>query len=708
MTSQARRAAKLRDEINRHSRLYYVDAAPEISDLEFDKLLQELQDLEAKHPELVTPDSPTQRVGGEPIEGFEQAEHLKPMLSIDNTYSRADFDAWAQRVLKGLGLAAAGKAEESGSLFAEEKEGAAAAPAPSAATGQAALGLIVEPKIDGLAINLRYEKGKLVLGVTRGDGVRGDDVTSNIRAISAIPLTLDGKGPAAPEIIEIRGEVYLPNDEFVRVNREREAAGEPTFANPRNSAAGTLKQLDPRIVARRKLRFFAHSIGATEPAAFASHDEYLKAARAWGLPVNPLIRRCESFAQAWEYIESFEKTKVNLPYWTDGVVVKVDRYDFRERLGYTSKSPRWCIAYKFAAEQAVTRLEAVHWQVGKGGKLTPVAYLTPVQLAGTTVKRATLHNIDEIRRKDIRVGDMVVIEKAGEIIPQVVQVVVAQRGGDVTEIEPPAKCPSCGEPVTRVEGEVALRCNNPACPAQVREKLIWFAGRDQMDIEGLGEETVNQIADAGLLNSFADIFRLKDHREKLLELDRMGERKLANLLAGVEAARGRGLERVLAALGIRQIGLGGAKDIAGHFGSMDALRKATPEEIARAPDVGPVTAESIHQFLHSPTGRQTVDELIAVGVDMQSRRPKPAPPAEGSPFAGKTIVLTGTLANFERKELTEKLEALGAKVSGSVSKKTSVVIAGEEAGSKLDKARELGIEVWDEAKLVEELKSQGA
>ncbi|MCX5659281.1 MAG: NAD-dependent DNA ligase LigA [Planctomycetota bacterium] len=704
MTSTFRRIEQLRDEINRHTRLYYVDAAPEISDLQFDKLLKELQDLEAKHPELVTPDSPTQRVGGEPIQGFTQAEHLRPMLSIDNAYDRGEFDAWSQRVLKSLGLQAEATPE---SLFAADAadDGKPAASAAAAAPSPK-VDLIVEPKIDGLAINLRYEKGKLVLAATRGDGVRGDDVTANIRAIQAIPLVLDRAGPPAPDVIEIRGEVYFLNEEFIRVNREREAAGEPTFANPRNSAAGTLKQLDPRVVASRKLRFFAHSIGVIEPAAFASHDEYLKAARAWGLPVNPLIKRCPGFAEAWDYIEKFEKTKASLPYWTDGVVVKVDRYDFREKLGYTSKSPRWCVAFKFAAEQAVTRLESVVWQVGKGGKLTPVANLVPVQLAGTTVKRATLHNIDEIARKDIRVGDTVIVEKAGEIIPQVVQVVLDQRPADAKAVVPPAKCPSCGEPVSRVEDEVALRCNNPACPAQVREKLIWFAGRDQMDIEGLGEETVNQIADAGLLDSFADIFRLASKREKLLELERMGERKLDNLLAGVEAARGRGLERVLAGLGIRQIGLGGSKDIAGHFGTMEALRKATPEEIARAPDVGPVTAKSIHDFLHSPTGMKTIDELIAVGVDMQARRPKPAPEAvAGSPFAGKTVVLTGTLEGFERKELTEKLEALGAKVSGSVSKKTSLVIAGSEAGSKLDKAKELGIEVWDEAKLVEALKT---
>lgn len=678
-TADAKRIASLRREIDRHNRLYYVHAKPEISDFEFDRLLDELKSLEDKHPDLVTPDSPTRRVGGAPIDGFNTVTHARPMMSIDNTYSREDLAAWHQRVVKGLG---------GGNLFGENDSD---------------VEYIAEPKIDGVAVSLRYENGGLVLAATRGDGSRGDDITHNARTIRAIPLQLDATKRKVPRVFEVRGEVFMNDADFAQLNERRKAQGEETFMNPRNFTAGTLKQLDPRVTASRKLRFVAHGRGEIDPDAFESQSDLLQAVRDWGIPTNPETRTLRGIDEVWKFIESFEARREKLAYATDGVVVKVDRFDLQEKLGVTSKSPRWCIAYKYAAEQATTTLKAVTWQVGKGGTLTPVAELEPVLLAGTTVKRASLHNIDEIQRKDIRVGDAVVIEKAGEIIPQVIASVPTQRRASATPIAAPTLCPSCSSPVSRDEEQVAIRCNNPDCPAQVRERLIWFAARDQMDIDGLGDKGVNQLADAGLLKSFGDIYRLKNHRARLLELDRMGERKADNLLAGIEESRSRGLARVLAGLGIRHIGTRAAQLLAEHFGDIARLAAATPEEIARVPEFGEVTARAVHDFLHSQSGRHVIHELREAGVDLTA--PLRAAPPSDSPFKDKTIVLTGTLRSHERAELTEKLTALGARVSGSVSKKTSLVIAGEEAGSKLDKARELGIEVWNEEQLLAALKA---
>ena len=551
-------------------------------------------------------------------------------------------------------------------------------------------------------MNLRFENGQFKLGATRGDGRSGDDVTTNVRTIQSVPLKLHGKSPA---VLEVRGEVFMPDGSFEKSNKLRAARGEELFANPRNATAGTLKQLDSRIVAERGLRFYAHGRGQMEGIEFSSHSQFMESIRAMGIPTNPLSRVCVGIDEVWAFIEKFETQRADLDYATDGVVVKVDLIAQQETLGVTSKSPRWCFAYKYAAEQAATTLNSITWQVGKGGTVTPVAELEPVLLAGTTVRRATLHNVDDIARKDIRVGDTVMIEKAGEIIPRVVRVVLEKRSPKAAESPtvPPSACPSCGEGVIREEGEAALRCVNPACPAQVKERIIWFAARDQMDIEGLGDKAVEQLFDAGLIASFADVFRLKDKRDQLVTLERMGDKKVDNLLAGIEAARSRGLERLLGGLGIRHIGKSGSRKLAKAFPDMDKLIAASVEEIARAEDVGPVTAESVHGFLHSESGQKFIADLKSVGVDMTAKQVIAAVAPGANAFAGKTMVITGTLEKWERRALTEKLESLGAKMSGSVSKKTSVVIAGAEAGSKLDKARELGVEVWEEPRLLEEL-----
>jgi DNA ligase (NAD+) len=724
MTSAAKRIAELRRLIDRHNRLYYVEASPEVSDRKFDSLLRELQDLEARHPALVTPDSPTQRVGGEPIEGFKTLEHARPMLSIDNTYDRDELRAWYDRTLKGIAKAreAEGEAQDRG----ESKSDNRLFPTQD---GTPPVTLILEPKIDGVAVSLRYEKGQLVQALSRGDGKHGDDITHNVRTIRAIPLSLHaprntGSDPVSPppvsppvspptlkkgispfsipDILEVRGEIFMPDAEFQRINDAREKKELDRFANPRNATAGTLKSLDPRVAAERRLRFYAHGRGEVVPDTFTSHHGFLEQLRALGLPTNEHTAIVDSFDDAWAFIQSFQDKRAKLGYATDGVVIKLDDYALQVTLGATSKAPRWCIAYKYAAEQATTTLLAVDWQVGKTGKLTPRATMRPVFLAGTTVQHATLHNQDEIERKDIRIGDTVVIEKAGEIIPQVVKVVTEKRPGNSKPIKPPTNCPSCGEPIEKPGDEVAHRCVNPECPAQFREKLIWFVGRNQMDIDGLGEKAITQLTDAGLLKTFGDVYALHTRRDALLELERMGEKKVDNLLAGIEASKSRRLTRVLAGLGIRHVGASAAASLAEHFGDIDALTNAEPESIAQVADIGPVTAESIHTFLNSDAGRRVIEELKDAGVDLTEEKAAPPPDAAtggDSPFAGKTVVITGTFESFDRNELKARLTALGAKVTGSVSKNTDLLLAGEKAGSKRVKAERLGVEVWDEAKV---------
>lgn len=689
-----KRILELRDLLDQANRAYYVEASPIMSDRDYDERMKELIALEAAHPELRDPNSPSQRIGDEPVDAFRTVKHAVPMTSIDNTYSIADLCAWHERVMKGLGV----ESEQGGELSPRERKH----------RDDVEVRFVCDPKIDGIAINLRYEDSQLVSAVTRGDGEKGDDVTAQVRTIRAIPLKLVSDRRNIPEVLEVRGEIFMPNAEFERVNKEREAENLPLFANARNSTAGTLKNLDPKVAAARKLNFTAHGKGEVRGGRIEAIDsfwDFCAAIKALGIPTNPLARRCDSIDEVVERVESFQSQRAKLPYGVDGMVIRVDSFSQQQRLGATSKAPRWAIAYKYPAEQGVTVLEKVDWQVGKNGTLTPRATMRPVFLAGTTVSHATLHNIEEIHRKDIRIGDTVVIEKAGEIIPQVVSVVMEGRpkSGGPKKMEPPTKCPACGAPVEQ-EGP-KLFCSNPECPAQFRERLKWFVGRGQMDIDGMGEKLVDQLVDAGRVAHFADVFAIT--REQLLELERMGEKSADNLLAAIEDAKSRGLARVLAGLGIRHIGTAAAKTLAAHFRDADALLAAKVEDLIELPDFGEITAPTLHAYLQSKQGRETIHRLEKAGVNLKSSTYRASAKPQviaNSPFVGKTIVLTGTLANFKREELTEQLEALGAKVSGSVSKKTSLVIAGEDAGSKLDKARELGVEVWNEAKLINALK----
>lgn len=662
MSSPAERIQRLRDEIRTHDRAYYVDARPTISDQDYDKLLRELIDLERAHPDVPVDDSPSQRVGGEPIDRFRAIEHRVPMMSVDNTYDREEFLEFDRRVREGLET-----------LIVD---------------------YVCEPKIDGVACSLRYEQGRLVHALTRGDGRRGDDVTHNVRTIRAIPLTLNGDAPA---VLEVRGEVFMDDQTFIEINRKQEEAGLETFANPRNFTAGTLKQLDPRVTAQRKLRFAAHGIGEIVGLDIDSYFDLMQRVRAMGLPLPESTQRARGGEEAWRIIEDFASRRRTLAYATDGMVIKVDSRRLRDQLGVTSKSPRWAIAFKYPAEQVETTLLDITWQVGKNGTLTPVAELEPVFVAGTTVRRATLHNLDNIQKLDLRVGDRVVIEKAGEIIPQVVRVVLdAPRGP--TPVAPPPTCPSCGGPVEREEGTPYLRCFNPACPAQLKQRLEFFAGRKQMNIEGLGEKVIEQLVDAGLVNGFADLYRLD--RAKLLTLPRMGEKSADTLLAEIDKSRAQGFDRLLAGIGIHHVGVTVAGLLARSFSSLDALACAEVEAMQSIDGVGEVIAESVHAFFKSDAGSALVRDLKSVGVDpVMQTGPSDAP----KPLAGLSVVVTGTLVKFDRAGIEQLIVELGGKVSSSVSKKTSFVVAGESAGSKLEKARSLGVEVLDEAGFLERI-----
>ena len=657
------RIEELRSLLHRANRFYYVEADPIMSDGEFDRLLAELARLEEAHPESHDPDSPTSRVGGEPVSGFETVEHARRMMSIDNTYSIEDVRAWHDRVVKAL-------------------------------DGEVPT-YVCEPKIDGVAINLRFENGRLTAAVTRGDGERGDLVTGNVRAMDSVPLVLADDPPA---VLEVRGEIYMPEAAFDRVNAGREARGEQLFANARNSTAGTLKSLDPAVIRARGLRFCAHGrgevIGLEDVAAYS---DFVARIRALGLAVSNRTTVCATIEEVLQCIETFGAERVDVGFATDGMVVRVDSFAAQETLGETAKAPRWCIAFKYPAEQAVTRLLKVDWQVGKGGTLTPRATMEPVLVAGTTVQHATMHNIEEIRRKDIRLGDRVVIEKAGEIIPQIVEPVAAERTGDEQPIEPPATCIECAG-VVEQEGP-KLYCTNPECAGQFRERLKWFVGRGQMDIDGFGEKLVDQLLDAGLVSHFADLFRLT--RADLLGLERMGETSADNVLVALEEARDRGLARVLAGLGIRHIGTSAAKILAGAFDDADALLAAEEDELEALPDFGAITAQALHEYLASDSARSTFSLLAEVGVSLESDRSGVVD--ETSVFNGQVVVITGTLSEFKRSELAERLESLGAKVTGSVSAKTTLLVAGENAGSKHAKAESLGVEIWDEPRLLAEL-----
>lgn len=675
--SPQQRIEKLREELNRHNYLYYVEAKPVISDQEFDRLMRELIELEEKHPELRSPDSPSQRVGGEPIDGFRSVEHAVPMLSIDNTYDPEAVRAFDKRVRKAL--------------------------------DSDAVKYVLEPKVDGLAATVRYEKGLLVLAATRGDGLVGDDITVQARTIGSIPLKLhDGK--AIPAVLEVRGEIFMPNSEFQRVNKEREAAGEEVFKNPRNLTTGTLKQLDPKITASRRLRFVSHGLGQVEPVPTDSYWEWLGLLKHWHLPVGEHVSLAEDVDEVLAKINAFEKLRGKLSYQTDGMVIKLDSFEQRRRLGTTSKSPRWVIAYKYQAEQMQTVLREVDWQVGKGGTLTPVARMDPVFLAGTTVQNATLHNIEQIRRLDIHIGDTLVLEKAGEVIPYVSQVIAEKRPKGAKPVEPPTKCPSCGSKVEKEADTPYIRCVNAECPAQFRERLKWFCNRGQMDIENVGEALVDQLIDAGLVKTFADLYTLK--KEQLLELERMGEKSAQNVIDAIEGSRQRGLDRLLAGLGIRHVGNRVAYVLARNFGSFDALAQATCEQLSAVHEIGEVIADSVHDFFHNAAGKRIVKELKDVGMDPKMEvapsSAEAAAPSEDQPLAGQTVVVTGSLQKFKREEIQELIQKLGGKASGSVSKKTTFVVAGEDAGSKLDKAKTLGVPVLNEEQFIQKIGKERA
>jgi len=655
---------RLRDEIREHDYLYYVLNQPKISDRQYDKLFAELKALEEANPQFITTDSPTQRVSERPLEGFTNVRHAAPMLSMDNTYNADELKAFDDRVTKQL--------------------------APASNKQGKDYDYVVELKIDGVAISLRYEEGALVTAATRGDGEVGDDVTANVRTIKAVPLVLLGSGEITA-VLEVRGEVYMPTSAFVELNKLRAEAGEPAFANPRNAAAGSLKLLDARITAARNLSFFAYATGQVSEPLAENHYQTLQRFKKLGLPVNPNIKRAKDINEVIDICLASSEKRLKLDYQIDGMVIKINRFEQRDILGATGRAPRWCISYKFAAEQAETIVESIDVQVGKSGILTPVANLRPVQLAGTTVKRASLHNFDELNRLGVRCGDTVVVEKAGEIIPQVVEVRKKLRPVGTKPFKVPEKCPNCGSAVAKDEDGVYIRCLNPDCLGQLKERLKYFAGRGQMDIENLGTALIEQLVEAGLVKNFADLYKLQ--KLELIELERMAEKSADNVIRAIEKSKTRPLWRFVTALGIRHIGGQSAQILTEYFGSLDVLMNATQEELAEIDQIGPTMAESVYEYFRNPKNRAVIDQLFTAGI-------KPQPPQvrtqRKGELAGKTIVVTGTLENFTRQQIEQAIRQAGAKTSSSVSKKTDFVLAGENPGSKLDKARELGVEVINE------------
>ncbi len=653
------RVAALRQELLDHNRRYYEEAAPAVTDQEYDALLRDLADLEREHPEFATPDSPTRRVGGRPLEEFAHVRHQAAMLSLDNTYSEAEVGEFYARILKAL-------------------------------PGRE-VPVVVEPKIDGVAVSLFYEDGRLQYAATRGDGVVGDDITQNVRTIRTVPHRLKDGYPAR---LEVRGEVFIPKAGFERMNADRAAAGLPLFVNPRNACAGSLKQLDPAVAASRPLDLRAHSYGLLEGADVGSHQEFFALLDRVGLPFSQHTWTAGSVAEILAAIHALDAVRHTLPYETDGAVVKVDRFAQRERLGFTSKSPRWAMAYKFNPERAETRLRAISLQVGRTGVITPVAELEPVFVSGTTVGRATLHNAEEIARKDIRIGDIVGVEKKGEIIPAVVSVRPDLRTGAEQVFLMPETCPSCGGSLARDPAQVAIRCGNAACPAQLKRRLQHFAARGAMDIEGLGEAMVEQLVNHGFVRTIPDVYGLT--APVLVELERMGEKSAANLIEGIARSREQPLWKLIFALGILHVGASGARALAARFGTLDQVLAATPEALKRTPDIGAVVGASMHEFFGNPANRETLERLRTAGLNFGERDTAPsAPGSKTSPVAGKRWVITGTLSR-PREEIAELLLERGAKVSGSVSNKTDYLLAGADAGSKLEKARAAGVNVLNE------------
>jgi DNA ligase (NAD+) len=658
-----KRIESLREKIRHHEYLYYVLDKPEIGDVDFDKLMRQLKDLEAEHPGLITPDSPTQRVGGKPREGFVKVPHSSPMLSLDNTYNEEELRDWERRVHD--------------------------------LSGRTDVDYVCELKLDGMSLALIYEDGKLVRGITRGDGSVGEDVTLNVRTVRSVPLSIPKeklKKAGIPADFEVRGELLMPTASFKKINEERERNGLPTFANPRNFTAGTVRQLDSNITAERRLDYFPYILLQNGRTYFDHHSKTLAALDAAGFKVNPNHKLVRSMDEVWAFIQRWEEKRDSLPYEIDGIVVKVDRISLQDELGFTGKAPRWAIAYKYAARAGITKLESVRWQVGRTGKLTPVAELVPVAIGGTTVRNATLHNVDEIERLGIKIGDWVQVERGGDVIPKVAKVIDDNhkdypRGKK--EIEIPEKCPVCGNKVVRTEGEVDYRCVNASCPAKLLGTILHFASRGVMNIDGMGDALVGQLTQGGLVKNVADIYKLT--KDDLLSLERMGDKSAQNILDEIEASKKLPLERVIYGLGIRMVGERTAQFLAEHFGSMEALEGAGVEELQDVNEVGPRIAESIVEFFSIAANRKLVERLREAGLTLTGQKKQ-----RGTKLTGKTFVLTGTLVHFTRDEAKKMIEDAGGKVTGSVSKKTDYIVAGADAGSKLEKAKELGVTVINE------------
>ncbi len=648
----------LRKKIERHDYLYYVLNKPELTDQEYDRLYRRLKDLEDEHPELITPDSPTQRVGGEIAKNFTTVKHLVPMMSLDNTYSAEEMMQFDERVRKNL------KGEK--------------------------VEYVIELKFDGVSISLFYEAGRWVRGATRGDGTQGDDVTANLKTIRSIPFYMREDAGTIPQMIEVRGEVYMTKKALEELNRDKEKAGEELFANPRNAAAGSLKLLDSKVVATRRLDIFMWGVGYCKGMDFEKHSEILSFLKEAGFRVNPHYKVCSTIDEAVSFCRSFEDRRYDLDFEIDGMVLKVNSLDQQRRLGATSKSPRWAIAYKYPAEQALTEVKDIIVGVGRTGAITPVAILDPVHLSGTTVSRASLHNFDEIARLGVKIGDKVFVEKSGEIIPKVIKVAAEKRTGKEREFSIPAKCPACGSVLARVRDEVAVRCENAGCPAQIKEALIHFSSRDAMDIENMGEATVDQLVKNRLVKDYSDIYYLK--LSDVMGLERMAQKSASNLIRAIQESKSRDLYRLIYGLGIRHVGEHTAWVLASHFGSLDKLEKASLEELNDIPDMGPVIAESVYNFFHNRENLSIIKKLKEAGLKMKSEAKK----APSGPLSGKTVVITGTLKDFSRHDAEDAVRKAGGSPSSSVSKNTDFVVVGDEPGSKAEKARSFGVKIIGE------------